>query len=53
MSEGERRKREEKTTAYSQQVWKRYNHVQTKGWSPCGLFIHFFLIFKPLLIFFF
>jgi hypothetical protein len=48
----EGRKREEKIAIYSQQGWRRYNHVKTHWWSLCGLPINAFLIFKPLLIFF-
>jgi hypothetical protein len=48
----EGRKREEKIAVYRQQAWRRYNHVKTHWWSLCGLPIHAFLIFKPLLIFF-
>ena len=47
---GRKKKRRKKAT-YSQQTWRRSNHVKTQGWSPCGLPIHVFLIFKSLLIF--
>jgi hypothetical protein len=48
----EGRRREEKVITYSQQAWRRYNLVITQGWSPCGLPIHAFLMFKSLLKFF-
>jgi len=53
-SKRERRKekRRKNNSLYSQQAWRRYNDVTTQGWSPCGLLIHAFLIFEPLLIFF-
>jgi hypothetical protein len=47
---GRKKKRRKKAT-YSQQTWRRSNHVKTQGWSPCGLPIHVFLIFKSLWIF--
>ena len=53
-SKRERRKekRRKNNNLYSQQAWRRYNDVTTQGWSPCGLLIHAFLMFKSLLIFF-
>ena len=52
----ERKKRKEKekkeTTSYSQQAWRRYNHVTTQGWSLYDMSIHSFLMFKSLLMFF-
>jgi hypothetical protein len=48
----EGRRKEEKVITYSQQAWRRYNLVITQGWSPCGLPIHAFLMFKSLLKFF-
>jgi hypothetical protein len=47
-----RKRRRRKTTVYNQQAWRRYNHVKVKGWSPCGLHIHIFLMFKPVLMLF-
>jgi hypothetical protein len=46
-----RKKKRRKKATYSQQTWRRSNHVKTQGWSPCGLPIHVFLIFKSHLIF--
>jgi len=48
----EGRKREEKTAAYRQQDWRRYNDVKTQGYSPCGLLIRAFLMFEHLSMFF-
>jgi hypothetical protein len=52
-SERKRRiKKRRKKAVYSQQAWKSDNHVKVHGWSPCGLPIHAFLKFKPLLMVF-
>jgi hypothetical protein len=50
--EEEEEEKSRKIVAYSQQAWRRYNHVKTQGWSPCGLPIHAFLMFKPFSMFF-
>jgi hypothetical protein len=50
--EEEEEEKSRKIVAYSQQAWRRYNHVKTQGWSPCSLLIHAFLLFKPFLMFF-
>jgi hypothetical protein len=41
-----------KIAFHNQQAWRRYNHVKFQRWTPYGMPIHVFLMFKPLLMLF-
>jgi hypothetical protein len=47
-----RKEKRREVVAYNQQAYRRYNHVKTQGWSPCGLPIHAFSIFNDVFEYF-
>jgi hypothetical protein len=52
MRELRRKKKRREVVAYSQQTWRRYNHVKTQMWSPCDLLIHAFSMHNIVFYFF-